>query len=183
MCVGKSPVSDARNELCEAFLSNDKCDWVWFWDDDQEVPPNFMDLLDFTGKAKLISGTVWMWKGGVEPQCHLLVAHGNFDERGALVSQTDVHSQEPYFVDAAGTGFLLVHRSVIEAAGPKPFGEGLSVQEDMLLCKKANASGERVLIVPFVGPNHVKPLPMNDVHAYAAAQARLAVEKAAKPQN
>jgi hypothetical protein len=177
-CVGRFPVSEARNELVKTFLSNTKCEWMWFWDDDQDVPDNFMDLLNYTGQSRIVSGLVWMWKADAPEHAKLLTAHGDFNpSNGTMTSRSEPNSSEPYFVDAAGTGFLLIHRSLIEAAGASPFGTNLTQLEDLGFCRTANAMGHRVLVVPSVNPNHVKHIPFNDLYAYSRAYMKFAVEK------
>lgn len=139
------------------------------------MPPNFLDLLNHTCRAKMLSGLVWMWRSDAPTAAQLLTAHGDCDDNGEMLARTEPRSAEPYFVDAAGTGFLLIHREVVKAVGPEPFGNNKSESEDLDFCRKANAYGYKVLIVPEVNPNHVKLLSFNDIYAYSRAVARLAV--------
>jgi GT2 family glycosyltransferase len=129
-------VPTARNIIHNAFVTEHKTTWLIMLDSDVLPPPNFITKLwadvRRQPEIKLIGGWYKRKTGLGDPVVYDYVS-GLYRQR-----QKPGTGIEP--VDAAGAGCWMMHRSVAEAVGPKPYNmnEG---GEDLLLCTKVRAAG------------------------------------------
>jgi hypothetical protein len=170
-----------RNELTIEFYRNPGLgEWLVFVDDDV-AGWGYADLLDLTQHGHHIVGGAYSsphdgkqfivaydWGPGI---------HGPMTLVDLTVDDLDAMPDRPTPVAAIGTGFLAIHRSVIEAFPhyydpPQPwFAEltllppdiadvtaGIHLGEDMTFCLRANALGVPVHIHPGVRLIHYKKL-------------------------
>lgn len=86
---------------------------------------------------------------------------GMIDENLRYVEPTSVPT-DPTPVDMAGTGFMLIHRQVLESTGPKSFNplftldDGEMLAEDISFCIRAKRAGFTPLLIPKSNPGHIK---------------------------
>lgn len=165
-CRVKGPyIPENRTRLCREFLAG-PCQWLWMLDIDLAFPPQILDaLLDaahptdkpivgalyFSSYESTPAGTWWpMW----------LERQG--DQELCVVSKVELGAVRELSV--AGTGCMVIHRSVIEklaevhAEDPWPwFGHDVRrnpvpsrAGEDVTFCSRARAAGFTVwgLAVP-----------------------------------
>ena len=153
---GTGLLSRIRNELVRTFLGSTDEDWLLMLDTDHRVPVAAFDRLigaaSFT-RAPVVSGLYFAaYRGGLYPRPVPTIYR--LSDAG-LVPMDDYPRDALIRVDAAGTGCLLVHRSVLErlrsavppqhrdwawfADGPTDDGQWLS--EDLTFCARLRGIG------------------------------------------
>lgn len=145
LTTGSTYLPTARNLLHSQFLEHTSLDWMIMLDSDVCPPPVFESRLLERVKAnpeiKMIGGwyrkkaepygpCVYHDKGDLFPDGSIRVGQYREDEIGTGLAE----------VEAAGAGCWLMHRSVAEALGPKPYSmeDG---GEDLRLCRAVRAAG------------------------------------------
>jgi hypothetical protein len=115
---GSGVISRLRNQICSTFLDKTKDDWLLMIDTDEMLTIEGFQKLVKTADRKtvpILSGVVhgaWEVEGAIYPEPVPCIFRTNED--GGLYSVHDYPEDEVIEIDAAGTGCLLVHRSVIE---------------------------------------------------------------------
>lgn len=157
---GSGLLSRIRNELVKTFLDSTDAAWLWMVDTDQRVPVAVFDALVAAVHDKtvpVLAGVVFAAypdpSGGwpvVVPAIYRLDPDG--------VGHTPIFDYLPGIrmrVDAAGTGCLMVHRTVLETiratADPGlrdwcwfadgPTGDGRWLSEDLTFCRRVRDAG------------------------------------------
>ena len=125
-------ISEARNTLHEQFVTVSKLDWLVMLDSDVLPPPDLVERLMATGK-KMVGGW-YRKKGDPYPPC---VYDFVLEDDRAIAWWTvrEKPGQGLEQVDGAGAGCWLMHRSVAEAVGNRPYNPDV-LSEDFLLCRK-----------------------------------------------
>ena len=114
---GSGVISRLRNQVVATFLEKTKDDWLLMIDTDERIDvPAFKKLIEAADAKKrpIVSGVVFGgWQTGeiyLEP-VPCIFKQG---ESGGLYALHDYPADEIVEIDAAGTGCLLIHRSVLE---------------------------------------------------------------------
>jgi hypothetical protein len=133
---------DARNKVHENFLINDKSEYLVMLDSDILPPPDFLSKL-LAHKKPLVGG----WYHKKDSQRHPVVYNYLETKPDGVVFWNE--RTEPGTgleqVDAAGAGCWLMHRSVAEAIGPRPYNMERG-GEDLELCLKVKEAGFPIFI-------------------------------------
>jgi hypothetical protein len=160
-CEGESLVPRARNTIVATFLKSSRAEWLLWIDGDIVFEPAHVEALRTRAEWrgwKILAGVYCMKrpKGGpiyldpIDPTDGVDPADGGC-----------------FAVRAAGTGCLLVHRSVYEgdAGLPRtalyadwhPCGvvDGLYESEDWGFCRLARERGHRIMVDPSVKVGHL----------------------------
>lgn len=167
-------LDDARNRVVEKFLTS-PCDLLLFVDSDIEFTIEDIRLVaDATSPTTPVVGGVYYSPkrpGSRSPVVYTLVpdmdAHyGQAVFTQLTAEQVDAYASQPFPADAIGTGFMCIHRSLldkmlVEFGNPTPwFAEeivnGVHVGEDMMFCLRADSLGFPPLAHPGVSISHYK---------------------------
>lgn len=157
-------ITNARNEIVEAFLDRHDADWLLFLDTDMTFEPNIVDRLVESAHPKerpIVGALCFSLQDGWRAAPTLYVIRD--DNRIGRMSTI------PGGVVRAltGTGCLLIHRTVLVALRerfPKPYqwfreeayGD-LPIGEDITFCLRAEASGFPVHVDTAIECGHEKP--------------------------
>lgn len=160
---GSGVISRLRNQVAATFLDKTTDDWLLMIDTDEMLSiEGFKKLIAAADRknAPIVSGIVhgaWEIEGAIYPEpvpCIFKTA-----ENGGLYAVHEYEEDAVIEIDAAGTGCLLVHRSVIQKfrdeADPKHQGDrwgffqdmpigGEWVGEDLLFCLRAKGFGFKI---------------------------------------
>lgn len=174
-----------REECARDFLANESWgDWLLFIDDDTQFTSGAIDKLLATADpetAPIVGGVYWSpIPGCSDTGTDVFPVVFSYDpgERGSQFADTFVHrpmprkwvaeQTAPFSCDAIGTGFLLIHRSVLarmSAHYPPPLHcftmdtiAGVAAGEDLNFCARAKALGYPVIAVPMAPDDlaHIK---------------------------
>lgn len=169
-------LDQARNQCVDTFLEGDD-EWLLFVDDDQKFKPSDIDTLfaKATDEHRVICG--WylstMHGGGLQPVVFGWGPHEKYGEHFVTVTTTQIkeapRDDQGYItVEAAGTGFMAIHRSMILEIRERwplptsPFAElvieGVHCGEDLTFCARVRRLGYNVYVHPDVHVGHVKTL-------------------------
>lgn len=135
-------ISEARNTLHQQFVTQSKLDWLVMLDSDVIPPPNFVERL--LGHHLPMVGGWYRKKGDPYPPCVYDFVRN--DDRGIAwwqVRETPGTGVEK--VDGAGAGCWLMHRSVAEALGERPYNPHV-LSEDFHLCRRLAELGQDIYI-------------------------------------
>lgn len=150
-------LSRTRNQIVAAFLDSTDAAWLWMVDTDHRVSlPVFDMLVDAAhdSAVPVVAGMMfgaWPSDGPYPRPIPLLYDYID----GSFVPIKGIEPRGLRRVDGAGTGCLLVHRSVLQAMrddaadGLKdwcwfedgPIGDGRWLSEDLTFCKRLNDRG------------------------------------------
>lgn len=144
LTIKSTYLPDARNKLHEQFVEQANSEWLFMLDSDVCPPPDTVSRLlrhhKTNPKIMMVGG--WYRKKG-SPYAPVVyrntsVVDGVYQYQP--YTEDDVKKSGLEVVDAAGAGIWLMHRSVAEAIGPRPYNmnEG---GEDLLLCRKVQQAG------------------------------------------
>jgi hypothetical protein len=139
------------------FLDDSHADWLLMIDSDQSLPLSVFDLLVDTAHKDdrpIVAGLVFAAFYDNEV-LRPVPAIYNISADGAMIPIDDYPKNQVTQIDGAGTGCLLVHRSVLEAMREKASPnqgtdwcwffdgalDGRWFSEDLLFCRKATALG------------------------------------------
>lgn len=163
-------LDDERNLVVEEFMAGDK-DWLLFVDSDMRFGPKDIrtllpDVVD--AENRCVSGVylrasdemaTCLWDFNPDSKMFDPIIYENLLERPR-------DDQGYVAVDAAGCGFLAVHRSLLEEMLAKwlkptsPFCEpvvnGVHMGEDFGFCARLGHMGYKVLVQPDVHLGHLK---------------------------
>ena len=134
---------DARNLIHEQYLEHSKSEFLWMLDSDVIPPPNIVGVLLKHMQRKDIRIVGGWYRKKDDPYLPVVYHDAGFDDKGVM--QYDQYGNNEVGeglekVDAAGAGCWLMHRSVAEAIGPRPYDMNQG-GEDLLLCRKVKAAG------------------------------------------
>lgn len=156
----ESLVHRARNEMTATFLKSDHSHMMWLDADIVFTPDDVARLWNYQADVavgfysmKRLGSPVAAWRAG------------------KLVDLKDCPA-EPFEVDYAGTGFMLIRRGVVEALaelaakyeGPKgivpllydtPIHNGIFESEDYNFCRKAREAGFKIISDPSIKLGHI----------------------------
>lgn len=154
---GSALISRQRNELARAFLDDTDSDWLLILDADEVLDtPTFDKLIAAAHHLErpVVAGLYFaaLDRGGLIPMPSPTLFYDYGDGFAAI---NDYPADSVIEVDAAGTGCLLVHRSVFEAIRAKAsehegpnwcwFNDGPInghwVGEDMIFCRRIKEAG------------------------------------------
>lgn len=114
--VGGSLLSRQRNEVVAAFLDDNDAEWLFFIDTDETITPEAFDILCAAAHDSLrpvVAGLYFAaWETGDKyPTPTPMIMRAN--ETGRYNPVWDFPANGVIPVDAAGTGALMIHRSVL----------------------------------------------------------------------
>ena len=151
-------LSRQRNEIVKHFLDDMTADWLFMIDSDETITPQVFDKLIGAAHAEerpVVAGLYFgTWPGNLLPQPvpHLYREAGDGISAAPI---TDYPADSVIEIDRAGTGALLVHRSVLAAIRDAssdhegrdwcwfrdlPVG-GYWLGEDMYFCRRIKSLG------------------------------------------
>jgi len=157
MVQGLGLLARTRNIIVKNFLDQSNADWLLMVDSDQTLPVDVFDLLIETAHKDdrpIVAGLVF----AAFYEDNLLrpvPAIYNLSADGQMLPIDDYPKNAIFEIDGAGTGCLLVHRTVLQAmrenASPNQGSDwcwffdgaldGRWFSEDLLFCRKATALG------------------------------------------
>lgn len=100
-----------RNTIVSWFLLESKAEWLFFLDDDIELPSDAVRMLLDADKP-FIAGVYYRRKPPCDPLIYRRESNGWYS---AVLPDTDYTPGDIIPIDAAGMGCTLIHRSVFEA--------------------------------------------------------------------
>lgn len=128
---------EARNFVHESFVKYSKLEWLMMLDSDVMPPPSVLQQL--LSHGKLMVGGWYRKKGGMnEPVVYDYQGKKEDGKHGWKIRMVPGEGLER--VDGAGAGCWLMHRSVAEAIGLKPYDMERG-GEDLGLCLKVKEAG------------------------------------------
>lgn len=133
---------DARNIIHENFVKNCDAEWLVMLDSDVLPPPNFLDKL-LAYKKPLVGGW-YRKKGGINNPVVYDYKGLDADGKMAWLARAEPGTGLEQ-VDGAGAGVWLMHRTVAEAIGERPY-DMTRGGEDLELCLKVTAAGFPIFI-------------------------------------
>lgn len=147
--TGSTYLPDARNLIHEQYLEESKSEYLFLLDSDVIPPPNIVGtLLGHIQQREDVWIVGGFYRKKAEPYQPVVYHEAGFDDRGIM--QYDQYGNNEVGegleeVDAAGAGCWMVHRSVAEAIGEKPFSmaEG---GEDLFFCRRVREAGFKLFI-------------------------------------
>jgi GT2 family glycosyltransferase len=156
-------LADARNRVAAQFLGRGREPWLWMLDTDIVFGPGLLLRLARTADRyarPLVTGLYFTTTAGGLPLVPMI-----YDRDPETRPEfTPCAGWEPGAVITAGgcgAGCLLIHRRVLDAAGPAPFTEitaddGRQYGEDLSFCLRAAAAGFTVCADTAARAGHVK---------------------------
>lgn len=159
-------VTNARNEIVDAFLTMQGFDWLWFVDTDMVFEPDTLDRMLQTAdknERPIVGALCFKWKDGRQA---VPTIYG-FNDDNKIVEfygyQTDA------LVNAmTGTGCLLIHKSVLTKMATqhaKPYQwfreeayDGMPIGEDITFCLRALQLGFPIVVDTSISVGHEKPI-------------------------
>lgn len=147
----RQPVDANRNSIVKTMLKNKKAEWLLMIDNDIVPPDNILDMIN-SGK-KIVSAIVMGMTDGVP---HPLAMKKRKNGLYSMVNLMEYYKEKRknglIEVDGAGTGCLLIHRSVLEKMKTNWFRfqytkEGLiKYSEDYSFSQKAKKLGYKIYV-------------------------------------
>jgi hypothetical protein len=157
MVQGLGLLARTRNIIVKNFLDQSNADWLLMVDSDQTLPVDVFDLLIDTAHKDdrpIVAGLVFAAfyeNEALRP----VPAIYHLSADGQMLPIDDYPKNAIFEIDGAGTGCLLVHRSVLQAMREKASPnqgtdwcwffdgalDGRWFSEDLLFCRKATALG------------------------------------------
>jgi GT2 family glycosyltransferase len=154
---GAGRLDNARNEVARRFLKT-SAEWLLTLDTDMTFQTDQFDALVGAGSqdTPIVSGTYFVDESPPRVAAARTV-------KGTIDSISDWGEEKLVKVDWCGAGFMLIHRSVLEALGSEPYRQdvvapsGALVGEDYAFCHRARHAGFPVRVMPSVFVGHIKP--------------------------
>jgi len=181
MKPGMHYLDDARNACVERFLKDGDEDWLLFIDDDQSsFNTDMVKILLESGSGEHRCVCGWYLStlnNGIGPVVFQWGPHPQFGEHYLQIPTSEIHNRprDDYGyipVSCAGTGFMGLHRSLLEelvAAYPyptTPFAEevinGVHCGEDMTICHRIHELGYKVYVHPDIHVGHIKTVELRE---------------------
>lgn len=194
--ISGSLLSRQRNELVVAFLDNNQAEWLFIIDSDETITPEAFDKICAAAhetERPIVAGLYFgAFPGDLHPRPVPMILRRA--DSGRYNSIDDFPDDGVIDIDAAGTGALLIHRSVLEAMRTKsaessvgaheagrwcwfrdlPAG-GEWIGEDLYFCMRAKDLGFPIVAATGARLGHHKSYWVTDQHhAHFQAQARSA---------
>ena len=146
---GSTYLPEARNKVHKMFVEKSKNEYLFMLDSDVIPPPGIVEkLLRHMQRRKDVRMVGGWYKIKSEPYLPVVYHDDGVDDRG--IAQYAQYGNNEIGkglekADAAGAGVWMMHRSVAEAIGKKPYhmAEG---GEDLLLCRKVREAGFDIFI-------------------------------------
>lgn len=156
---GSGLLSKYRNLMVASFLDGTDSDWLLMLDTDEQLTPQAFDLLINTAHEKerpIVAGLYFAAMDGGPDAIFPKPMPTIFMDTGTSFRPLDNYDEDAVFeIHAAGTGCLLIHRSVFEKmrelADPHQGDkwcwfwdgpiDGTWLGEDLLFCRRARALG------------------------------------------
>lgn len=160
---GPLSIDESRNVAARVFLDQTDCDWLWMTDNDMGFAPDTLSRLADTADpverpvvaawylTLIETGSDGMggWKTRQQPAMY---RWGRIRSTGGMgfVDYPDPPANELVQVEGAGTGCMLIHRSVLEKiradSGDEWFTcmryeDGRRITEDLSFCVRLNKIG------------------------------------------
>lgn len=149
MTTTSTYLPEARNDIHEDYISMTGDDWLMMLDSDVSPPPAIVDKLLIHTKDPEVRMVGGWYRKKTEPYSPVVYQDlGGLGEDGRFsyrIYEEDDIGEGLERVDAAGAGCWLMHRSVAEAVGKRPYDMEHG-GEDLKLCKKVLASGFKIFI-------------------------------------
>ena len=140
--IGSTYLPEARNTLHRFFVEESQCEHLVMLDSDVLPPPDFLERL--LAHNKPLVGGWYRKKDEVGTPCvytyETQEADGVYWWKPRPVPGVGLEQ-----VDGAGAGCWLMHRTVAEALGPKPYDMNQG-GEDLALCKRVTDLGFPIFI-------------------------------------
>lgn len=188
MELGSCTIASKRNEIVRGALEGG-FEWLLFVDADMKLPEGVVARLLEVEDADLVSGvyTSRQPRGDIHVNAGEVLDRGTPDDglrpytsdasiRSRRVLPSQVRGRdEPFEVDVAGTGCLLIRRHVLEAMDPPWFAaddEGRG--EDLNFTLRTSDAGFRLLLAPDVRAGHFAAHPYGLDEASDTEQAKAA---------
>jgi len=141
---GSTYLPEARNKIHADYLEYSKSEYLFMLDSDVLPPPGTVEKLlkhmQHRKDVRMVGGW-YRKKDGMQTP---VVYHDDFIDDDGIWQYRKYGNNEVgeglEKVDAAGAGCWLMHRSVAEAIGPRPYDMNQG-GEDLLLCRKVKAAG------------------------------------------
>lgn len=160
-CVnGTGLLAKSRNLLVKNFLDNTKDDWLLMLDDDESIPlESFDELVKAASQdRRVVAGLYFaaLWNDNNLRPVPLIF---HLDETHSVVPYDNYPKNAIFEIVAAGTGCLLIHRSVLVemqkqfegTMGPDwawfqdgPIGNNKWLSEDLMFCSRLNSMGIKI---------------------------------------
>ncbi len=147
MTTTSTYLPSARNDIHEDYVTLTGDDWLMMLDSDVNPPPGIVDkLLEHTKNPEVLMVGGW-YRKKFEPYSpvvyqNLGLRHEKFEYR--IYEEDDIGTGLEQ-VDAAGAGVWLMHRSVAEAIGKRPYDMEHG-GEDLKLCRAVTEAGYKIWI-------------------------------------
>ena len=172
LVIERLHVDRARNEIADMFLHPEKprlpqtpnglpeiykqCSHLLFLDDDMLFPPNTIEKL-LSDDVPLVGG---LYFARNEP--HLPIAYHKVEgNQWVAVTQWKAGLQ---YVDAVGTGCMLIRRDVLEKMERPYFKFDDVMGEDMFFCEQAKKLGYDVVLDADVKCRHLRLVEVGEEH-------------------
>lgn len=181
-------VTNARNEIVEAFLDNTDADWLCFIDADMVFETDVVERLVHAAHPELrpIVGALCFSLQNGTVACPTVYAMRDDGQVGRVFS----YPRDSLVRCLTGTGCLLIHRDVLDAMRgrfAKPYqwfredsiGE-VPVGEDLTFCIRAESLGFAVHVDTSVKVGHEKPFVVDEA-MFEAQQTAKRLERPAEP--
>ena len=191
--MGGSLLSRLRNEVVAAFLDDNTAEWLFMIDSDETIEPEAFDKIcaaAHEAERPVVAGLYFgAWNSNdLYPKPVPMILRAN--DRGTYDAVDDFPANGVIEVDAAGTGALLVHRSVLEAIRTASNESGLAVHdagrwcwfrdmavggewwgEDVFFCRRIKDLGFPIVAATGARLSHHKTYWLTDAHhaAYRAS--------------
>lgn len=180
-CVeGLGLLAKSRNIMVKHFLDNTTDDWLLMLDADERISVPTFDLLCSTAdqnKRPVVAGLYFaaLWDG---PSLRPVPLIFTTDEENGLQPWDNYPENEVVQIAAAGTGCLLMHRSVLQKLRDSvdeglrdwcwfqdgPIGQNKWLSEDLMFCSKLNGAGIQMVAHTGAVLQHHKPMWLDEVH-------------------
>jgi GT2 family glycosyltransferase len=176
---------DLNRQMIWDMAVKNKCDYLLFLDTDVQYVGRHNDILAhmISLNSDVVSGAYYSGNYPHRPIVYDLTIDGE------VMHQLDGIPDKPEYWDAAGGGFLLISKKVMDAFTPevtekygKPWdfyfkGTKLIYREDVAFCWRLKQLGFRVLVDPEIKLNHLKKQPIGEQH-FLMAKEQLAKQAA-----
>lgn len=147
-----------RNAVARRFLGT-KADWLLTIDTDQYFTTQHFDTLMAAADPQdspIMCGIIFVNDRPPRANCGMRY-------EGSIRALDDWQDDTVMQVDYAGSGFMLIHRSVFEKLGDEPYRQDVTTEngeligEDYAFCHRAREAGFPVKVHTGVFIGHIKP--------------------------
>ena len=192
-------VARSRNLVAQQFLDEKQADWLFWTDSDMGFTHDALERLLAVAdpvERPIVGGLCFGWKdvgpdglsGMVRKPFTTMFRYNKRDDGAEAFSPIwhyPVHELVP--VDATGSAFLVIHRSVLETMRtqhgdewyrpiPNPTMPGSTFGEDVSFCIRAKAAGFPIYVHTGIRTNHHKQIHVNEGVYWSQVDAPSATE-------